>query len=504
MSNSTEIKTIHIFGGVRGYLVTNKTTGETKFFEIKPDGTNGHLYATMTANTFVPENYFTFAHNVANKGNLTVKEFNSKYFYNGDVGRDPIEYTMKSVVKTNLETSSNYSSAEEQARVRKIAYDNRTWGGVSVSGDKEINSAGEEVDTQNPGHQTNGTLTTVEGNTQTPQTRVGDDLGDTPPVPNPERSRRFDASTDDIIRSIEKDGVRKVGGNPGAYYKYPLNLSEQFKSNFDFIQLTAYDYNAPGLDTINVEDYGGERIKEKIWETYQLPMVPGKGESQATDWGSGDSANALQLALAGHSTNLINDISWENIKEVWGEVVGDFKSVIKDENTQKAITSWMAGQAVGISGLMKRSNGLVINNNMELLFNGPSLRSFNFSWVLTPRSEKESEQIRAIIRSLKRNAAPQRSVSNLFLKTPRVFKVKYIMGPRGDHQSNDLHPYLNKFKTCALTKFNVKYGNGSSNTTYDRGSMTQYTIALSLSELSPIYADEYDENDDLNAPTTGY
>jgi hypothetical protein len=34
--------------------------------------------------------------------------------------------------------------------------------------------------------------------------------------------------------------------------------------------------------------------------------------------------------------------------------------------------------------------------------------------------------------------------------------------------------------------------------------MTQYTISLTLSELSPIYADEYDENDDLNAPTTGY
>ena len=267
--------------------------------------------------------------------------------------------------------------------------------------------------------------------------------------------------------------------------------------------MTAYDYNAPGLDTINVEDYGGERIKEKIWETYQLPMVPGKGESQATSWGK-DKANALQLAMAGHSTDLIDDFSWNNIKEVWGEAVGDFKSVIKDEKTQKAITSWFAGQAVGISGLMKRSNGLVINNNLELLFNGPSLRTFNFSWVLTPRSEKESEQIRAIIRSLKRNAAPQRSVSNLFLKAPRVFKVKYIMGPRAESQENEIHPYLNKFKTCALTKFNVKYDNGSSTTTYDKGSMTQYTIALSLSELSPIYADEYDENDDLNAPTTGY
>ena len=346
---------------------------------------------------------------------------------------------------------------------------------------------------EEPTSEENGSTNHVDGNTP-------DDMHpptDPPPVP----TSTYDKN--DIIGSIEKDGVREVGGNPGAYYTYPLNLSEQFQSNFDFIQLTAYDYNAPGLDTINVEDYGGERIKEKIWETYQLPMVPGKGESQATSWGK-DEANALQLALAGHSTNLINDLSWENIKEVWGEVVGDFKSVIKDEKTQKAITSWFAGQAVGISGLMKRSNGLVINNNLELLFNGPSLRTFNFSWVLTPRSEDESIQIRAIIRSLKRNGAPQRSTSNLFLKAPRVFKIKYIMGPRTESQENKEHPYLNKFKTCALTNFNVKYDNGSSNTTYDRGSMTQYTIALTLSELSPIYADEYDETDDLNAPTTGY
>ena len=322
-----------------------------------------------------------------------------------------------------------------------------------------------------------------------------------PPVPPEETDSKKIA---DNISNIGGDVV-KVGGNPGAYYKYPLNLSEQFQANFDFIQLTAYDYKPPGLDTINNTNYGGDINQEQIWETYQLPMVPGKGESQATDWGSPDSANALQLAMAGHSTNLINDISWKNIQKVWGEAVGDFKSVINDENTQNAITAWFAGKAVGISGLMKRSNGMVINNNMELLFNGPNLRSFNFSWVLTPRSEDEAKQIRAIIRSLKRNGAPQRSTSNLFLKSPRVFKVKYIMGRRNEFQgTNKEHPYLNKFKPCALTGLNVDYGDGTSTTTYDGGSMTQYTIGLTLSELSPIYADEYDGDDLHYAKTMGY
>jgi len=128
----------------------------------------------------------------------------------------------------------------------------------------------------------------------------------------------------------------------------------------------------------------------------------------------------------------------------------------------------------------------------------PSIELFDtsISWV---QSQNNSHVDNDII-----NDSMAFKLNRLSPAQPQVFKVKYIMGPRGDHQSNDLHPYLNKFKTCALTGLNVTYGDGTSNTTYDRGSMTQYTIALSLSELSPIYADEYDENDDLNAPTTGY
>jgi len=477
MSDSTEIKNIHTFEGVRGNLVTNKTTGETKFFEIKSDGNNGNLYATMKADTFVPENAFTYAHNVANKGNLTVQEFKREKFYNSGVGRNSIEYTMKSVTKTIIETSSNYSSPEEQARVQKIAYDNKTPGGVS--GDNRINLAGEVVVIEN-----------LEQFTDT----------ENEPLAN--------ASKEDnsITNAIEGEDVVKVGGKK-TYYKYPLNLSEQFQANFDFIQLTAFDYKPPGLNTIDNTNYGAGAprpdAEKEIWETYQLPMVPGKGESQSTSWGSGEQ-NALQLAMAGHSSKFMSDPSWNTLKEVFVNMGDDFNKIIKDPSTQNALTSWFAGKAVGVSGLIKRQSGMVINNNMELLFNGPKLRTFKFNWLLTPRSENESRQIRAIIRSLKRNMAPQRSTSNLFLKAPRVFDVKYIMGGR-DSQSDQLHPYLNKFKTCALTDLDVKYGDGSSNTTYDGGSMTQYTINLSLSELSPIYADEYDgDSDDLNTSTTGY
>jgi hypothetical protein len=37
--------------------------------------------------------------------------------------------------------------------------------------------------------------------------------------------------------------------------------------------------------------------------------------------------------------------------------------------------------------ILQRTEGAILNPNMELLFNGPSLRSFTFSFKLASRSE---------------------------------------------------------------------------------------------------------------------
>ena len=101
---------------------------------------------------------------------------------------------------------------------------------------------------------------------------------------------------------------------------------------------------------------------------------------------------------------------------------------------------------VTVNQLLARGNGEVINPNMELLFGGPTLRNFRFNFKLTPRNEKEAEQVKLIIRAFKRNMAPQAQGGTLdsgtwFLKTPNVFKLRYRSG-RTDH------PFLHRFKQC--------------------------------------------------------
>ena len=100
------------------------------------------------------------------------------------------------------------------------------------------------------------------------------------------------------------------------------------------------------------------------------------------------------------------------------------------------------GGNVTVNQLLARQSGQIFNPNMELLFNGPTLRNFRFSFKMTPRSPEEAEQCRLIIRSFKMNMAPKvtsgRGTQSLFLNTPNVFELRYKSGFAN-------HPFLHRF-----------------------------------------------------------
>ena len=96
--------------------------------------------------------------------------------------------------------------------------------------------------------------------------------------------------------------------------------------------------------------------------------------------------------------------------------------------------------------------------------------------------------------------AVQRSTSNLFLMAPNIFKLKYISGDGST--ATEQHPFLNKFKPCAMTGFNVNYTPDGSYMTFENKSLTSYDISMSFSELEPIYQDDY--TNDYNSNDMGF
>ena len=294
-------------------------------------------------------------------------------------------------------------------------------------------------------------------------------------------------------------------GGTRKLLRYPRQSLESY--GYDYIQITAFDYEASGLDTgkkLKQGFKGSNRRFTKNYETIQLPMQPQLSESTSVSWGN-NTLNAIQAELAQGAMRGIGALGGEgDLQKAIGEVAGSIKNLgqlSQDDGAQAALAAYFAGQAVGNNALVTRASGQVINPNLELLFTGPNLRAFNFNFTLTPRDAEEAGIVRSIVRAMKRNMTPQRSSEALFLRTPRIFELEYIFG-----DTNGEHPFMNKFKPCACTSFSVNYTPDGSYMTY-RGtpSMTSYQISMSFGEIEPIYADEYGGKEGFDeAETMGF
>jgi hypothetical protein len=127
---------------------------------------------------------------------------------------------------------------------------------------------------------------------------------------------------------------------------------------------------------------------------------------------------------------------------------------------------------------------------MELLFNSPQLRSFGFSFKLSPRSSTEGKRILEIIRYFKQAMVPKKTQESFFLKSPNTFKVEYV------HKGKGNHPGLNKYKECALVQCQVNYTPEGTYNTFIDGVMHSYEMTLQFRELDPIFDTDYDALDD--------
>ena len=265
------------------------------------------------------------------------------------------------------------------------------------------------------------------------------------------------------------------GGGGGAL-RYPISQLPDL--DYDFVQFEIYDYvNNGQLTPQNIEDRLGPLLL-----TITLPMVGKLGEQNSVEWGM-DKLNEMQRILADAAMTTMQDPT--QLGSAIGDLASGAQQMVKNNpGVERQLAAYFAGQALGVN-LQARATGQVLNPNMELLFVGPRLRSFNFDFKFRPRFESESVMVRSIIKAFKRAMAPQRAGTGLFLQTPNVFKIKYT------HAGGD-HPFMNFIKPCALTAFNVNYTPDNAYMTYSDGGLTGYDIQFSMGEIAPIYQDDHD------------
>ena len=306
----------------------------------------------------------------------------------------------------------------------------------------------------------------------------------------------YNDASDSSATTGQAGGTKTTGGTQEVL-RYPLEMPDASSGfEFDYISIQAAEYKPTGLSP-QEGDLSNINVGTERFETVILPMRPNLSESNAISV-EDSSANFLQLAggkAAMGAIEGIGNLDMGKIMEAGKGAMNDIGKLATDDATKAYIGAYFAGQAVG-TNLVGRQSGMVVNPNLTVLFSGPTLRSFNFAFPLTPRSEAEAVRIRKIIRAFKRNSAPQRSSSSAFLKSPRIFLLKYIF--KSNSTAGTQHPFLNKFKPCMLTNFNVNYTPDNSYMTLRDGSMTRYSIDLTFKEVAPNYADEYNDIEEQN------
>lgn len=299
----------------------------------------------------------------------------------------------------------------------------------------------------------------------------------------------------------------------GGLLRYPY---EAITQNTDYLQIRVFKYEnantgnpyisgpAASGQALDVSNY--QSNKAKVLAENGVIILPMPSNIQDTNSVSYDNDSLNTLAAGAldmvsgvmKSTNLgINSkqVREENaaafnqrkqgVEQLLGANTAQLQSLVLQQLAASAVNVF--GANVSLNSLLARSEGKILNPNMELLFSNVTLRTFRFSFKFAPRDPNEATVVKSIIRSLKKNMAAKRD-GDIFLQTPNIFKLTYRKG-------NQNHPFLHRFKDCALSDMNVQYTGDNVYATYADGTPVSMIMNLTFKELLPIYDTDYNETE---------
>ena len=325
-----------------------------------------------------------------------------------------------------------------------------------------------------------------------------------------DQQKFYNDAKSDFTKDNIQTGTREEGF---GFHVFPETLRIDGNGQ-DFLKIDMMKYEAIKLgvngagsskENLGFKDRDDNR---KSIGAVVLPIPGGIKDQHQVSWAN-DQMTAAQLAKSDIAISAITQ-GGKGFADAAGSAIDRAGSNI--DEIKKALTANIAGAAAGANRLLTRQTGAIMNPNMELLFDSPQLRNFTFSFLLSPRSQKEAADIVKIIRFFKQGMSPIRSKSRLFLRSPHTFRLAYKHKATQNDKDKDTnepatdHKFLNKFKECAMNGFGVDYTPNGQYSTYEDGSMTAYQVTMNFQEIVPIYNDDYGNKNEFktNTPEIGF
>lgn len=281
----------------------------------------------------------------------------------------------------------------------------------------------------------------------------------------------------------------KYGAN---YLQYPRDLSSSTRGHvvqfsINEIEPITYqennDYNIVGLQSGTTE--GG--IVNTIFNTaanlldtaksVNLELKPKKKRKVATiSLYIPDTVNFTYASSYGNLSLL--DVA----NEIAGVGGGKSKNplISKLSSVGKIASLGLSAAESKTSKLALATQGLAINPQQQLLFDGIDFRTYQMAFTFTPYSKEEAETVKEIIKLFKYHAAPQitNSGAGMFFIPPSTFDLDFLFN--GQRNNN-----INRVAESVIESIDVNYSpNGWA--AHDDGAPVQTTLTINFKEIELI------------------
>lgn len=131
----------------------------------------------------------------------------------------------------------------------------------------------------------------------------------------------------------------------------------------------------------------------------------------------------------------------------------------------------------GAGKLLLKSQGIAINPNQQLLFDGLSLRSYQLAFTFTPYSKQEANTVKDIIKAFKSYSRPRTvtGTGGMLFIPPATFDLDFLFNGKPNE-------HVNKVAESVITSVDVNYApNGWA--AHSDGAPVQTQLTLQFKEL---------------------
>mgnify|MGYP001191954923 CR=1 FL=1 len=199
---------------------------------------------------------------------------------------------------------------------------------------------------------------------------------------------------------------------------------------------------------------------KRIQDSVAIYLPPNVQDNYTTSY-SGTATGILGFAAAA-GIDIASAIKGNDMRSVLRSGLSSIEGILEQigKNAASGLIEALADAEGGIE-LANKVFGRAANPYLEVLFQGPELRTFTYNFTFAPKNEEEQLEVKKIIQLFRFHQAPEhRSDHSLFLGLPSEFDIHYMYQSTAAGKEAHENTFYNKIATCVLQNVNVDYTPG--------------------------------------------